>query len=304
MMPQTDSPFRYPGGKTQLYNFVSYLLQKNNINGTYVEPFAGGAGVAMKLLFKSKVKRSWINDYDTSIYSVWYYILENPEGLIKLIKEVPFDYNTGHEIDKQTSINFWQEQHNYYVKNKNGKRSLALAFATLFLNRTNRSGIINGGPVGGFEQTHSTQIFARFNKQSLIKKINKIHSFKDHIILTNYDANDLIPLLKKELNPQNSFIFFDPPYFKQGSGLYFTSFDDKGHKMLAQKIMNLKDNYWITTYDIDPHIIEYFKNNRKNYSYNLRYSANNKHRGKASELLFASPNLKIESYANVHLETI
>ena len=303
-LPQTDSPFRYPGGKTQLYNFVSYLLEKNKINGTYIEPFAGGAGVAMSLLFNSKVQKSWINDYDISIYSVWYYILEKPQELIKLIKNVPFDYKTGHDINKQTSISFWREQHDYYVKHKNGKKSLGLAFATLFLSRTNRSGIINGGPVGGFEQAHSTQIFARFNKESLIKKINKIHSFKDNIILTNYDANDLIPILQKKLDSENSFIFFDPPYFKQGSGLYFTSFNNEGHKILAQKIMSLKDNYWITTYDVDPHIIDYFKDNDKNYSYELRYSANNKRRGKASELLFASPNLEIESYDNVHLEII
>lgn len=303
-MPQTDSPFRYPGGKTQLYSFVSYLLKKNKINGTYVEPFAGGAGVAIRLLFNSKVQKSWINDYDISIYSVWYYILEKPQELIKLIKNVPFDYKTGHEVNKQTSIAFWRKQHDYYVKHKNGEKSLALAFATLFLNRTNRSGIINGGPVGGFEQAHSTQIFARFNKKSLIKKINKIHSFKDNIILTNYDANDLIPILQKKLDSENSFIFFDPPYFKQGSGLYFTSFNNEGHKILAQKIMSLKDNYWITTYDVDPHIIDYFKDNDKNYSYELMYSANNKRRGKASELLFASPNLEIESYDNVHLEII
>lgn len=303
-MPQTDSPFRYPGGKTQLYSFVNYLLQKNKINGTYIEPFAGGAGVAMKLLFNSKVQRTWINDYDMSIYSVWYYILENPQSLIKLIKGVPFDYKTGHEIDKKTSINFWQEQHNYYVKSKNRERSLALAFATLFLNRTNRSGIINGGPVGGFEQAHSTQIYARFNKQSLIKKIRKIHDYKNSIILTNYDANDLIPILQKKLDTKNSFIFFDPPYFKQGSGLYFTSFDADGHKTLAKKIMNMTNNYWITTYDVDPHIINYFNNNKKNYSYELRYSANNKRRGKASELLFASPNLEIESYDNVHLDPL
>ncbi|MBB1069228.1 DNA adenine methylase [Limosilactobacillus sp. RRLNB_1_1] len=303
-MPQTDSPFRYPGGKTQLYRFVSNLLETNKINGTYVEPFAGGAGVAIRLLYNSKVKKSWINDYDTSIYSVWYYILEKPQELINLIEKVPFDYKTGHSVNKQVSIDFWKKQHNYYINNKERGKSLSLAFATLFLNRTNRSGIINGGPVGGYEQTNATQIYARFNKQSLIKKIKKIHDYKDRIILTNYDANDLIPILQKELDSKNSFIFFDPPYFKQGSGLYFTSFDAEGHKTLAKKIMNMTNNYWITTYDVDSHIVDYFKNNKKNYSYELKYSANNKRRGKASELLFASPNLEIESYDNVHLNPL
>lgn len=300
-MPQTDSPFRYPGGKTQLYQFISFLLHLNQINGTYIEPFGGGAGVAIKLLVNSKVDVVWINDYDTSIYSVWYYILNKPDELINLIEGVPFDYANGHMVNKHVSIDFWNNQHNYYVDNKDQGKSLRLAFATLMLNRTNRSGIIEGGPLGGHSQSNTTQIFARFNKKSLIGKIKLIHRLRKHIILTDYDANNLIPIIKKGIDPKNSFIFFDPPYFKQGRKLYFNSFTKDEHKLLSHKIMTMQDYYWITTYDYDQHIIDYFKRNKQSFYYSLRYSANNKKRGKALELLFASPKLNIESHDKVHL---
>lgn len=303
-MPQTASPFRYPGGKSQLYPFIVNLLSLNNINGTYIEPFAGGAGVAIKLLLNNKVSKIWINDYDKAIYSTWFHILNDPIKMIEMINSVPFDYNGGHTYNKTASINFWKQEKEIYTIQKDQKDSLELAFATLFLNRTNRSGIISGGPIGGMNQENQTQIYARFNKKTLSQKINRISQLKDKIRLTNYDALDLINLIQRESSPDNTFIFFDPPYFKQGSGLYFTSFNNEGHKTLAKKIVKLKDRYWITTYDVDPHIIEYFKNNKKKYSYELKYSANNKRRGKAPELLFASPNLKIESYNNVHLATI
>ena len=141
-MPNTDSPFRYPGGKTQLYNFVLHLLEINDVHDIYIEPFAGGAGLPMKLLIENKVERVWINDYDKAIYSVWYAILHHHKRLISMINDVPFDYVSGNLINSEESIKFWDVQKDEYQKNKNHQTSIELAFATLFLNRTNNSGII------------------------------------------------------------------------------------------------------------------------------------------------------------------
>lgn len=303
-MPATNSPFRYPGGKTQLYNFILHLLDINNISGTYIEPFAGGAGVAIKLLINNKVQNIWINDYDISIYSAWFYILNEPEKMIRLIQSVPFDYKSGHTYGKKESLEFWQHQKEIYLTRKDSGLSIELAFATLFLNRTNRSGIISGGPVGGINQAQKVQIYARFNKKTLIQKITKIAHLRNHIKLTNLDAVDLIHSLKNSDLSNNTFIFFDPPYFKQGGNLYFTSYKENGHKELADKIQSLKDYYWITTYDIDPHIKKFFSKCKKKFYYSLTYSANNKHRGIAHEYLFASDNLKINSYDKVQLDSI
>ena len=57
-MPSSFSPLRYPGGKSQLYDYVKRIIDYNDLLGeTYVEPFAGGAGLAMKLLLNNDVKR-------------------------------------------------------------------------------------------------------------------------------------------------------------------------------------------------------------------------------------------------------
>ena len=42
------SPLRYPGGKGKLAPFMELMIRKLNLQGgTYIEPFAGGAGIAI-----------------------------------------------------------------------------------------------------------------------------------------------------------------------------------------------------------------------------------------------------------------
>lgn len=300
-MPQTSSVFRYPGGKTQLYSFVLHLLRINSVTDTYIEPFAGGAGIPLKLLINNQVNTIWINDYDKAIYSVWDAILNNPDDLVSLIQSVPFNYHSGHEISPECSINFWKEQKNTYLSNKNHQHSIELAFSTLFLNRTNTSGIITAGPLGGMKQNNKTQIYARFNKKTLIDKINLAYSLRRRIKLTRLNALDMIPKIRSSVDPENSFIFFDPPYFEQGQGLYYSSFDEQGHKDLAAGILSLEQYHWITTYDTAPQIQDDYIMAGQKYEYSLNYSANNKNRGKAAEFMFASPITTLHSFEKVHL---
>ncbi|HBI6387366.1 TPA: DNA adenine methylase, partial [Listeria monocytogenes] len=180
-MPRTSSPLRYPGGKTQLTSFVRNLLITNNIvEGTYIEPFAGGAGVAIQLLLDGDVNSIVINDYDKSIYSIWYSILNNTEKFISLISNTPI------------TIDEWHKQKAIYLRNKNRQNSLEGAFATFFLNRTNVSGIISGGPIGGMNQTGKYKIDCRFNKVDLIRKIRLISDRRENITLYRKDALELI----------------------------------------------------------------------------------------------------------------
>lgn len=303
-MPITASPFRYPGGKSQLYDFVLNLIELNNTREMYIEPFAGGSGLPMKLLLNHEVNNVWINDFDKAIYSVWYSILHHHNELIDLINSVPFDFPTGYQVDEQTSIDFWKMQKRIYEDNREYENSVKLAFATLFLNRTNRSGIINGGPIGGYAQNNTTKIYARFNKNTLINKINAIHAVRQHINLTRLDAIEMIKFFPTQIDVDSSLIFFDPPYYKQGKNLYFSSFDYPGHRQLAERILSLTEFKWITTYDESPQISEMYKGSDKRFEYLLNYSASNKKRGKAPEFMFASPSIKIESFSNVHLTNI
>lgn len=263
------SPLRYPGGKGKLAPFMGLIINKMNIqNGTYIEPFAGGAGVALMLLMEGYVDDIVINDYDKAIYSVWRAIIHEPENLVDRIL--------------QTSVNIdeWKKQKEIYVK-QNKKYSLDLAFATFFLNRTNRSGILKGGPIGGFEQTGNYGIDARYNAEKLVERIRAIAKYKRHIKVYN---KEIVSFIKNVLPyyGQNSLTYFDPPYFNKGPELYKNFFDKEDHTKIARLILNGVQGNWIITYDDTPEIIELYKQQciRR---YDLNYSVANT--GKSSEVI-------------------
>lgn len=290
-MPRTYSPLRYPGGKTQLSRFVMQLLEFNKLDDiVYVEPFAGGIGVGLELLFKNKVKSVIINDYDIAIYSIWYAILNETERFINDI------------INAKINIQEWEIQKNIYNKSLEEKiYSYDLAFATYFLNRTNRSGIITGGPIGGKNQNGKYKLDCRFNKSDLIRKIVRISDYKDKIQLYNMEANDFIDKIILRHNPNKIFTFFDPPYYEKGKNLYTNFFKHKDHLNLQEKINNLSDYYWILTYDNKDEILSIYEDYSK-YLYSINYSASNVR--KAKEILILSSKVKPDSFDSINIETI
>lgn len=275
-MPSTFSPFRYPGGKSQLYSFVKKIIEVNSYRGCiYVEPFAGGAALALKLLFNGVVSKIVINDLDKAIYAVWYSCLNRPKELINLINTTPL------------SIQEWDKQRSIYLSP--GSHSLIeLGFATLYLNRTNRSGIIKGGILGGRAQTGVYKIDARFNRETLSQKIEKIYAHRNDICISNLDAKDVIASYNLV---SNSHIFFniDPPYVKKGQNLYNNYFCNQDHRNLAEKIY-LCAHPWIVTYDICDLVSELYSSYRSDIL-DVRYSANKK--SLANEYIFFSDDLII-----------
>ena len=83
------SPLRYPGGKGKLEPFMELLIrQTGHLGGTYIEPFAGGAGIALELLEKEIVGDIVINDFDKGIYSFWRAILSDTDRFINDIRNI------------------------------------------------------------------------------------------------------------------------------------------------------------------------------------------------------------------------
>ncbi len=267
------SPLRYPGGKSKLAPFISVLIKKSGIlNPIYIEPFAGGAGVALYLLFNSIVDEIVINDYDKAIYSMWRALLTETEKFITAINDV------------NLSVEEWKNQKRIYTECGN-KYSFDLGFATFYLNRTNRSGIIKAGPIGGFDQTGNYLIDARFNKSDLIKRIEEIAKHKSKIHLYNKDIRTFISSYLPKYQSR-AFVYFDPPYYEKGKSLYKNFFTAKDHKDIFDKIKHL-NCMWLVTYDDVPEIIDIYSD----YTckrFDLIYSlANN---GKNSEIMFVSDN--------------
>lgn len=265
------SPLRYPGGKNRLASFIGLTIQNLNIpNCTYVEPFAGGAGVALSLLLEGTVERIVINDYDKAIYSFWRAVKQDPQALIDRISNTP------------VTIEEWHRQKAIYSTAKT--YSLDLAFATLFLNRTNRSGILNAGPIGGYAQAGEWKLDVRFDKETLISKISAIAEHKQQITVYNKDIISLLRNYSPDFG-DSVFYYFDPPYYNKGQKLYKNFFTHEDHQRIRDVIMQEITAPWIITYD-DVDEIANLYHDFPMRKFDLTYSAANK--GKASELMIFS----------------
>jgi DNA adenine methylase len=262
-MIDTPSPLRYPGGKTILYDKVKRILEENHLlECTYMEPFSGGAGLALKLLMNNDVKKIVINDFDFAIYSFWHNVLFDTDRFCEDIKNIT------------VNLKEWEKQKEIY-NNKDNYSIYEIGLATFFLNRTNRSGIIKGGPIGGKKQEGKYKIDCRFNKLILIKKIKEIGKYRNRIKLFNYDVNDFIKRVVMRQKKENFFIYFDPPYIKKGPELYKNHFNYNEHTYLSENIKEkLAEKNWIVTYDKNDLVYKLYKN-FFTLDFNLNYSAGN-----------------------------
>lgn len=278
------SPLRYPGGKNRLAKFIAQICVDNRISSHYVEPYAGGASVALYLLLEKKVDKISINDYDRSIYAFWWSVLNKTEELCNLIDTTDI------------TIENWKEM-KQIQKNKTEANLLELGFSTLFLNRTNRSGIINAGVIGGLYQKGNYKMNCRFRKEDIINKIKLIAKNKKHIELSNLDAIDLIKKVKKESKNKKTIFYFDPPYYLKGPGLYMNSYKIDDHKKVAEEIKKISGIHWIVSYDNEKEIRSIYKWVKKENvkEFFLQHFAYSARRGK--EVLFFSNSLKKVNYS-------
>lgn len=273
------SPLRYPGGKAKLVRFMEFMIdQLGHRGGTYIEPFAGGAGIAIELLQRDVVSKIVINDYDKGIWSFWKAILTETERFVEQIRSVPL------------TMDEWKHQREICLT-KSDKYSFELGFATFYMNRTNRSGIIKGGVIGGQNQSGKWKMDARFNREDLINRIQSIAARKKDIKLYNKDINSFIERYVPLFN-DNALIYFDPPYFKKGKQLYMNFFQMEDHKRIEETIRNKVTCDWIITYDDASEIEEIYSA----YSvrlYDLNYSVSKK--CKASELMIFKTGIPVPS---------
>lgn len=285
------SPLRYPGGKNKAVPLFKKVIDVNNLRGgVYVEPFAGGSSVALALLIDGYVKRVVINDADPSIYAFWFSCLNQNDLLCELINAVEISIE-----QRSLQKDIYQTQRNAALEGKNFD-ILKLGFSTFYLNRTNRSGILKGGVVGGVNQSGKYRIDARFHKEDLIRRIHQVGLLTDRIELHNQDAKQFL-LNNHQKWPSNTLVYCDPPYVKKGKGLYMNFFTKENHKALSDTIFSLERLNWVITYDIDPLIADIYQNYRIN-KMALSYSAQT-HTSKAEEFIIFSDQLIIPEHPKI-----
>lgn len=277
------SPLRYPGGKNKLSSFIAKICIDNKINGHYVEPYSGGAAVALFLLLEGFVEKITINDKDRSIYAFWHSVLNNTNKLCDLIENA------------ELNIPEWRKQKEIQA-NKEKADLLSLGFSTFYLNRTNRSGIINAGVMGGIEQNGNYLMDCRFNKVELIQRIRNIAKHKKNIRLYRKDAIKLIDKIQEEAQNGNIIFYFDPPYYLKASTLYMNHYEDDNHKLVSDKIKAIQNINWIVSYDNVPEIQKLYSDCPKK-EFSFKHTAYESRIGK--EIMFFSDNLvqpKIKNY--------
>lgn len=272
------SPLRYPGGKARVAPYLAALIRLQAVRPkTYVEPFAGGAGAALRLLADEVVSTIRINDLSPGIAAFWRSVFFNTEKLATKVEAAHVD------------LEHWHAARSVF-ENPTGHDDLELGFATFFLNRSNRSGILKARPIGGLEQTGAWKIDARFNRQDLAARIRHIGHYRRRVTVTQLDARELL----RQLEPlgMDAFVYVDPPYIAQGEGLYLDSLSFKDHEELAEQL-RASQLHWLLTYDVSEKITKDLYADMRTAQFNIAHTVQRQHVG--SELAVFSDTLEVGS---------
>ncbi|MDN2672857.1 DNA adenine methylase [Janthinobacterium sp. SUN026] len=276
-MAQNRTPLRYPGGKQRLTPFVREIIAANGLDGGhYVEPYAGGAGVAMELLVDGHIAHVHLNDSSVPIYAFWNSILNHTDEFCQRISRA------------LVTVEEWKFQRDV-MRNPTAHPELDVGFATFYLNRTNRSGVLSGGVIGGLDQTGKWKMDARFPRNDLIRRIELIGTFRDSITLRNWDAERFITEYIPTL-PENTLVYCDPPYFEKASRLYLNHYAPGDHERIAEIIQAQEGRKWIVSYDAVDQILGYYGRSRK-FLYELQYNAARAYKG--NEVFIFSNNVVV-----------
>ncbi len=274
------SPLRYPGGKATLAGFFESTIEALCLDQpTYIEPYAGGAGAGLELLLKGVVGMVVINDLDPAIHACWKAMVRDSDEFLGLLERTPL------------TIEEWKHQREIYRRRHEADVDpVALGFATFYLNRTNRSGVLGAGVIGGLAQAGSYKIDARFDKDVLRGRIEKVAQLSHKIRVTQQDG---AARLREYLPKDNVFAYVDPPYVEKGSSLYMSAFSEDDHRALAKVLNGHANRNWVLTYDVTDLIKSLYKARevsefRLLYSAHLRGAKDKLRRTSVSELIVLS----------------
>lgn len=262
---KTCSPLRYPGGKSAMAGLLAGIRRLNGLGEHVIaEPFAGGAGASLALLYLEETYEIHINDADPAIYDFWWSVVNDISPFLDMLEKA------------LVNMSEWHRQRDVY-RNQGNVSRLHRGFATFYLNRCNRSGIImKGGPIGGVRQTGKWKLDARFNRDELRRRCEKIAEYRDRINVSCRDGIDFI----NTLDDRSTFYFIDPPYYVKGNTLYLNALKEEYHAALADRLKAMNNAAWVLTYDDCPQIRRMYQDWATIRPFSLRYAAAERRAGK------------------------
>ncbi len=271
------TPLRYPGGKARFAPLIAEVMRTNNLaGGHYLEPYAGGAGVALVLLLDGVVERIHINDADPAIAVFWRVATQQTAELVNMVANEPVTMDAWHHW---RAIMLGQEP----------ATELGRGFASLFMNRTNRSGILKGGVIGGKGQTGTYKLGERFMRDELCTRLQRIGLHANAIHVYEEDAHALLQRCHQFL-PTRSLVYLDPPYYVKGEGLYRNFYKHEDHARIARLLGGARFRRpWVVSYDNADEIRAMYAY-AHSFTYGLHYTAQRRYNG--SEVMFFSERLK------------
>lgn len=270
------SPLRYPGGKARLAPYIARLIRSQRPRPTvYAEPFAGGAGAAIRLVADEVVDSIQINDLDPGVAALWRCVFYDTDEFIRRVETA------------KITVPAWRRHRNVYL-NPSAHDDRTLGFATFFLNRCNRSGILNARPIGGLDQCGEWKIDARFNRQELIHRIGYIAEFRHRVSISQLDARTFLQQLEEDA--PRSLVYVDPPYIGQGDDLYLDRLSFGDHQDLA-RLLRSSELRWFMTYDCDERITDELYEGFRCARFNIKHTAQRQQIG--SEYAVFSNNLSV-----------
>ena len=223
-----------------MLDYIERFILSNKIQPeVIIEPFAGSAAISLGLLALNKVKKALLNDIDPFITSFWRAVFEYNDELVSKIEEVDVTLEMYKLLKQHMRENKQSTNNENIVEN-------ALTF--LFINRTNFSGIIKGGPLGGIAQRSKYKIDCRFNKKDIVSRIRWLRQFKGRVEVYNEDGIDFLKKIVKQNWSSNLLLYIDPPYYNSGKYLYNYYFTDEEHNQLAS-LLSMIEQPWLLSYD-------------------------------------------------------
>ncbi|WP_084599776.1 DNA adenine methylase [Actinoplanes subtropicus] len=275
MKTEFISPLRYPGGKAKLGPFFARVLSSQpDVIDSYAEPYAGGAGAGLYLLAEGHIQSLIINDLNPGIVAFWRAVLFDTDAFIDRI------------LEAEVSVEAWHIHRESYLSPA-GRSDIDLGFATFFLNRCNRSGILTARPIGGLDQTGKWKIDARFNKANLAARIRRLQTLSDKISVTEKSALDFLSSISRRIKPV--LLYVDPPYLVKGEELYMSSHSWSDHEKLAASLAKTR-HPWVLTYDTDDRVRSLYPASRC-LAYSISHTAQTQRIGQ--EFMLFSAGLRV-----------